>query len=224
MLQSSTPLWLELLKIGTGPLVAAAFVVWGLVLRDKIERRNAARAWFDQTYITDGLDVVIGQVSIISHALNGRTRAVLPETNLLPLPSPVLFRLLNFMPIAFLTGIETAEAIAISATRAEHPITITSEEYPEVLGFCISLGIYAETIRYYLMSTKITAKSDVYKLNKNPEFLAVLQNLHDQFKPTKTGSEDLSTLNNRLINTFSPRLREAARALHHDRENKKLPE
>jgi hypothetical protein len=217
------PLWLDIGKAVIGPLIAAIVFIVGLLWRDRIERRNAARVWFDQTYITDGLDVVIGQVSILSHAISGRTRAVLPETNVVPLPSPVLFRLLTFMPTAFLTGIETVEAIAISATRAEHPIKITSDEYQEVLGFCISLGMYAESIRYYLMSTAITAKTDVYKLNKNTHFLAVLQGLHDQFKPTDTGFDDLSAINNRMIDTFAPRIREAAKALHDDAQKKKLP-
>ena len=56
MFQGATsPLWFELLKATFGPVTAAVVFIVGLLWRDRIERRNAAQAWFEQTYITEGL-------------------------------------------------------------------------------------------------------------------------------------------------------------------------
>ncbi|HEV7398441.1 MAG TPA: hypothetical protein VGN86_18150 [Pyrinomonadaceae bacterium] len=55
---TSPPLSLELVKTTIGPVIAALVFFVGLLWRDRIEGRNAARLWFEQVYITEGIDLV----------------------------------------------------------------------------------------------------------------------------------------------------------------------
>ena len=61
----STPLWLELIKAFGGPVIAAIFVIVGLMWKDRIERKNSAQSWFEQTYIKDGLDMLMCHLSAL---------------------------------------------------------------------------------------------------------------------------------------------------------------
>jgi hypothetical protein len=67
-----TPIWLKLTKAMIGLVIAAIVFIVGLLWRDRIERRNAAQAWFENTYITDGIDLLMLVVSYISSKLEIR--------------------------------------------------------------------------------------------------------------------------------------------------------
>lgn len=110
-----TPLWLDIGKAVVGPLIAAIVFILGLIWRDRIERRNAAQSWFEQTYITDGLDVVIGHLAILSHFINETRRLMYSDTKVQPLSSSVSRKLFTFVLFDFLTGVETVEAIVLAA-------------------------------------------------------------------------------------------------------------
>src|SRR5689334_5239771 len=98
------PLWLELLKATIGPLIAAIVFIIGLMLRDRIERRhliekdrvdrrNEAQSWFEQTYITDAVDLLIAHLAAIEKAFQDVNRLTLKRP-ITPL-SPHVFRRLN---------------------------------------------------------------------------------------------------------------------------------
>src|SRR5215216_5885726 len=101
------PLWLDILKLTIGPVIAAIVFIAGLLWRDRIERRNAAQAWFEQTYITDGIDVVIGHLAAMhSVLLEGERILLAPQVS--PLNPHVLRR---FEPVHSLREFVTAHGI-----------------------------------------------------------------------------------------------------------------
>lgn len=209
MFQSATsPLWFELLKATFGPVTAAVVFIIGLLWRDRIERRNAAQAWFEQTYITEGLDVVSGHLAVLCHSTNERRRTIYSDTLVLPLPSTVSSRLLPLMMGNFLSGVDTADAIILAAMRPDHPIKITEEESKELLQFCISLGILADSMRSYLLSTKIVAKNDIYKICNNTQFVQLLKDVENEFF-----GGDLNAINTMMAMKFGERIANTAKAL-----------
>lgn len=68
MLSAPSPLWLDLTKATIGPVIAAIVFIVGLIWRDRIERRNAAQAWFEETYITNGIEVLSAHLTILRNA------------------------------------------------------------------------------------------------------------------------------------------------------------
>lgn len=210
MLQTSAPipLWLELTKSIIGPLIAAIFVVIGLIWRDRIERRNAAQAWYEQTYITEGLDVIISHLAVLCHAIS-EGRRVITDIKVTPLPSAVSRRLFELHLFEFLSGVETAEGIILASARSDHPIKLAQEESDELLSFCIALSIYADSVRVFLLNKKITIKSDVYKIVKDPKFTALTNDLQDDLLP----NINIRAMNADLKIKYRPRLAEAAHAL-----------
>jgi hypothetical protein len=209
-----TPLWLELTKAALGPLLAAIMVVIGLLWRDRIERRNAAQAWYEQTYITEGLDVIISHLAVLCHSIS-EGRRVMTDIQITPLPSSVSRRLFSFQLFDFLSGFETAEAIILASARKDHPIKLTQDESRELLAFCIRLSMYADEIRVFLLNKKVTVKSDVYRIPKDPKFVALIKDLQDNFPD----HPQLIATTNTLMTKYRPRIEETAHVL----KGSKLP-
>jgi hypothetical protein len=210
MLQSTppTPLWLELTKVVLGPLIAAIVFIIGLLWRDRIERRNAAQSWYEQTYITEGLDVIIAHLAVLCHAVS-EGRRVMNDIQVTPLPSSVSRRLFSFELFDFLSAVDTAEAIILASARNDHPIKLTEDEHGELLAFCVGLAVYSDTIRVFLLDKKITVKSDVYKVPKDPKFIALLNDLQKNF----IENVELRAMHNSLKMKYRPRIAGAAQAL-----------
>jgi hypothetical protein len=210
MLHSTPPtsLWLELTKIILGPLIAASTVIVGLLWRDRIERRNAAQSWYEQTYIAEGLDVIISHLAVLCHSVS-EGRRVMTDMQITPLPSAVSRRLFSFQLFDFLSGVETAEAVILASARNDHPVELTEDESAELLAFCIGLAIYADTIRVFLLDKTIKVKSDVYKIPRDPKFVALVNDLQNNF----IENAQLKAMHLVLQTKYRPRIVEAARAL-----------
>lgn len=204
----------EIFKAVLGPLIAAVVFIIGLLWRDRIERRQAAQEWFEQTYITDGLDVVADHLTTLSHLTNESRRLMFGHIPVQPLPYSVPRKLMTFHLFDFLTGVDTAQAVILASMRKDHPIHLTHEESLEILSLCIGLYTYAETIRGFLLETKIKMKSDVYKIPKNFQFTELLTTLNKTFLE----ETDLTSLNKVLMSKFRDRIGETAKALRAEKE------
>jgi hypothetical protein len=211
MFQTTTPvpLWLEIGKAIIGPSIAAVVVIVGLIWRDRIERRNVAQDWFEQSYITEGLDPVIAHLAVLSHSTFENRRLIYSDIQIQPLSSYVSRRRFMFLLLDFLTGVETAEAVILGAMRNNHPIEISKEESADLLSLCIALSTYADTVRRFLLQTKIRVKSDVYEIANNPTFIRLLKELNDNFLETT----DLKTMNAGMMATFRERIDRTAKAV-----------
>jgi hypothetical protein len=114
-----------------------------------------------------------------------------------------------FLLLDFLTGVETAEAVILGAMRDNHPIEISKEESADLLSLCIALSTYADTVRRFLLQTKIRVKSDVYETANNPTFIRLLKELNDNLSETT----DLKTMNAGMMATFRERIDRTAKAV-----------
>jgi hypothetical protein len=219
-----TPLWLELFKVILGPLIGASVVIIGLIWRDRIERRNAAQSWYEQTYITEGLDVIISHLAVMCHALS-EGRRVMMDIQVTSLPSAISRKFFSFQLFDLLSSIETAEGVIAASARKDHPIKLTEEESGELLAFCVGLSIYADSVRMALLDQRIKAKSDVYNIVNRPKFSELIKELNNTFLIRDpdgkfTESTNLKTLNDGLKAKYRDRIAESARALQ---EAKPLP-
>ncbi len=205
-----TPLWLEIGKTVIGPLIAAIVVIGGLIWRDRIERRNVAQAWFEQTYITEGLDVLMGHLSMLRNRTIEPRRITFSEGNVSPMSPEVEWRIFTTIPsLGFLWGCETAEAIILSASRSEHPVVLTQDESNELMMYCGALIAFAETVRRILLGMTISSKKDIYKVHTHPKFKETVEAMEANFLNGKS----LQDVNNNFVGRFAARLGLAAAAL-----------
>lgn len=203
----TSPLWLDLLKAIIGPVIAAVVFIVGLIWRDRIERRNAAQAWFEQTYITDGIDLLFGQLAALRAALND-LRYVSLERSLAPMPAHILHRFVVLLEIhPFLSGCLLVDSIVLSAMRTKTPIALTAEEVEELDSYCRELLGIAESLRLILLRAKVTSKTAVYDIGKNKKVTADVKNV---LQPLQEGEDTLETINNRLRNKFLGRMEAAS--------------
>lgn len=212
-----TPLWLDLIKVVLGPLIGASVVILGLLWRDRIERRNAAQSWYEQTYITEGLDVIIGHLAVLCNAIS-EGRRLLTDIQVSPLPSAVARKFFSLQLFDFLTGFDAAEAVILAWGRSDHPIKLSEEESGELLAFCVGLSVYADSVRVALLDKRIKVKSDVYEIVKDPKFIGLIQELNDTFLVRDANGNFIENMNLQTINAglkakYRERILEAAIAV-----------
>jgi hypothetical protein len=126
-----------------------------------------------------------------------------------PLPFSVSRKLFTFLLLNFLTGVDTVEAVILGAMRKDHPIELTGDESAEILSFGIALSTYADAVRGFLLQTKISSKSDVYGIAKNPKFIALIKDLNETFLE----HVDLPALNKVMAGKFRELIGKTAKAL-----------
>lgn len=203
------PLWLDIVKTIIGPLIAAIVVIVGLIWRDRIERRNVAQAWFEQRYITEGLDVLMSHLAALHNGTIEPRRIIFSETTL-SVPSDLRWRLLSIIPgFSFLLGGEIVESIVLSAMRSDHPVVLTPDEARELYDYLGELLMFAEDIRIAVLDVRINHKRDVYAINKRPTLVAVVEQWEKKF----FNGEGIEAANRKLTEKFSKRVGEAAALL-----------
>lgn len=202
---SPTPLWLDLTKSIIGPVIAAVVVIVGLIWRDWIERRNVAQSWFEQTYITEGIDILIANLSALQSSLDPMRRKFFPP-EVIPFASHILGRMEVVIPsLEFLFACATVEAIAIAAAKTENPVLLNPKELTEIYEFTGRLLAIAENTRLALLHITIRSKKQVYGIRSN----AFLLKVHDKDKEFMNG-EALYPVHRRLIEHFSVPIVKAA--------------
>ena len=169
MLQSlvphATPVWLDITKTIAGPIIAAIVVVVGLIWRDRIERRNVAQLWFEQTYITDGIDVL---VSHLNHSTFEIRESLLTQFDLPAVPTHVLWRIKTILPdVKFLFAFILLGNIVDSVKKNRQ--AYSDEDFRQLTSFARDLLSLAERVRLVLLDVRIRSKSDAYDLNTNSE-------------------------------------------------------
>lgn len=200
MLQTPpTPLWLELVKAFGGPLIAAVVVILGLIWRDRIERRNVAQAWFDQTYITEGIDLLIAHLTALQNELFRMRGHVSFRFEVVPIPSRVLWQMLMITPGAhFFGAIGVLEQIVTGLQREDTKLDYEKEALDELGAFASNLLGHAEEIRNILLGSKVTAKADIGRFLRHPD----LKRLNDDAKLEFLDSHLVRKVSDRFVDLF----------------------
>lgn len=197
-----SPLWLDLVKATIGPVIAAIVFIVGLIWRDRIERRNAAQAWFEQTYVTDGLDLVINHLDALLASLPAAYQITLAPP-VLPLSPHLVRRLQLFGHVRdFARAYGVAEMTFINATRVDTPIQLTTDEVSEIQEYCLTLLSIGEMLREVFLDINIERKKDVYSLWHDER----IQNLIRKALLGPEGDLDLPTWTEKLQSQFHERM------------------
>lgn len=122
--------WFEVFKAVIGPVTAAIFVVIGIWLKERYDRRKAVQSWFDQYYIIEGLDVLIFYVAALRSELVNTMFAIFsrpkcPET----LPFEVAARIQTLLNTS---AMNAAYDIALKSTQSilEDMSLVEVQNYP----------------------------------------------------------------------------------------------
>ncbi len=205
------PIWFEIFKAIIGPLIAAVVVIIGLIWRDRIERRNVAQSWYEQTYIAEGLDILIAHLRALQYSSIPAKRVILSET-VPPLPPSVIGRLHILVPSTeFFWACETVESV-LAITKGKHRIVLTPKELNELHVFISNLLLLAEKIRVALLDVAIQSKKEVYSVHRR--IVKIVKDAETDFHEGKT----LETAHRRLIEQYARRAAEATIAMMSESE------
>lgn len=179
---ATAPLWLEIFKALAGPALAAIFVVVGLIWRDRIERRNAAQSWYEQVYITEGMDIIISHLSSLRSSILEKRIQFASESETLALSPRIHWRMFVILPsVEFFFVISLIETIVIGLKNNNSSQALSTNEIKEISTFLSHLITFAENTRSILLDIKIHTKKAVYEITNNPDLLELAKSAEDEF-------------------------------------------
>jgi hypothetical protein len=193
---SASPFWLEITKTITGPLMAAVFVVVGIWLKEVYERKKAAQAWFEQYYITEGLDQFIAHLYALSVATINIVHPALQAEAVNQLPFTINSRMLT------LVG-DRKFVRAPFHFRAFHHNLKTMEEAPageklkgvigEAAGAIEGAAKALEQLRKELLVVSVTTKSDIYGIHDKPTITKLITEIDEEYGGWFSKNRDIIT-------------------------------
>ncbi len=191
--------WTEFLRTVTGPAIAAVFVIIALYLRDWIEKRNAAQSWYEQYYITEGLDRVIVHFMTIEAVLEDQLYAdVLPTlTSLEPLPSEVAARvkvllqskMFDLANIWFNKIIQTT--MEVREQQGKRLSDLAKQQVTSILAVIRAFNSDLDQLRRDLLDTKVTKKRYVYDIAAKPEVAKLIKLCEQRFMDSIDSTPDI---------------------------------
>lgn len=180
--------WFEVFKAAIGPTIAAIFLVIGIWLKEWYDRRKAAQSWFEQYYITEGLDVLISHVSALrTELVNTKfalfTRPTAPNR----LPFEVAARvqtllnndsLNNAYDIAHKSTMDIIEELE-SGESAELS-KLNTRKVDALSATVLQLHSNLQQIRKQLLRVNIKNKAEVYRIAKHKDIAPLIKGSHDE--------------------------------------------
>lgn len=163
--------WTEFLRAIIGPIIAAVFVVVGIASKERYDRRRAAQLWYEQYYITEGLDRLISYLMTVEILVsNIHTNPDLSVLKLDAIPyeaitrMQVLLRRRDFVPLSVL--------FTWLPRYRENPKFVEA-----VRKLAHGLQYNFSQLRQELLRLDVHHKSDVYKVADNHRVAAELDKI-----------------------------------------------
>jgi hypothetical protein len=197
--------WKEIIALLTSPLIAAAVVIIGLIWRDRIERRNAAQSWYEQYYITDGVDRLIAHFLSLKSVLESYEQPELPKrTDREPVPFDADSRvrvLLQDWTFHFAIGLVHDTVRHLEYVRVTNSERL-KEDFPrETLKEMIALtkqitDVTLPLLRERLLSVEVHRKMDIYAISENLKIKSMLgvvkEGLHKRLSESPNSQKKLA--------------------------------
>jgi hypothetical protein len=167
----------EVFKAVIGPLFAAIFVVIGICLKEWYDRRKAVQSWYEQYYITEGLDVLISYFSALrSELVNALfalfSRPTCPDR----LPFQVRARVQTLLNENAFNGAYdislnlTQDVLEdIEASKDGMPSDLNKQKINVLLSVVSKLNDGLQSVRKELLQTGVTDKAQIYGIAKRKE-------------------------------------------------------
>jgi len=154
--------WTEFLRAAIGPILAAVFVVVGIALKEKYDRRRSAQLWYEDYYVTEGLDRLISYLMTVEMVIGSiQTNPDLSALKLEAIPyeaitkMQILLRRRDFVPLSMLF---------VWLPRYRNNKRFVDAVYTLAHGLQYNLN----QLRQELLRLPVHHKSDVYTVADNP--------------------------------------------------------
>jgi hypothetical protein len=170
--------WNKVIESAIGPLlgtlIGGGITIATLGIKESFDRRRSIQIWFEQTYITEGVNVLIGYLQFISFYLLKRGgKGLEGYASKTVYPHEAELRIDSLLPSARVAAITMVFSDYLCKTEAElqripegklNSITDSIEQVTDCL----------KRLRRYLMHFQIKAKTDIYEIGTS-EFVRELK-------------------------------------------------
>jgi hypothetical protein len=163
--------WTEFLRAIIGPIIAAIFVVIGIALKERYDRRRTAQLWYEQYYITEGLDRLISYLMTVEMVIGSiHTNPDLSVLKLEAIPyeaftrMQILLRRRDFVPLSMLF-----------TWLPRYKENIKFVEAARLLAHGLQYNF--SQLRQELLRLNVYHKSDVYKVAENRRIVVELDKI-----------------------------------------------
>jgi hypothetical protein len=175
-----------------GPVIGAVVAVTAIWAKEVLDTRKNSQSWFEQTYITEGIDALLAYLRLqdvqLTLLLSNRQTIELKDAGKFPNVENISRNLaLNVFPVEALVRVETLlktdDYTALIATLPEFVRLYTNIEpekrslavMSEKLGLIRQAYLSLKTIREELLDCKVKKKADVRKLNQKESISEALK-------------------------------------------------
>jgi hypothetical protein len=186
---------LDTVKTLTPPLIGAVFVVIGLVWKDRIERRNAAQSWYEQYYITKGVDPLIAHYMSLQTLLEDLNFLLSKPASysLQSIPQPLSYEVTVRIQILLRSRIFDRFNRWFGYFIQDHFLRhkqhkelskIEMDHLKTILGTLQDMNGDLVELRRELLKIRISNKSEIYKISEYPEVAKLVKSCDQRIKST----------------------------------------
>lgn len=168
--------WTHVIESLIGTFAGALVALCSMWIKERIDTRKAVQAWFEQYYITEGLDPVLSYLHLSQQYILMNPRALENKKSLKKFlgdpPLQALHRVGELVHHAPFAGTLAGAVLSLAGVRTgEREFTIY--HLPAINTLILALLVNLDLLRSSLVAIKVKGKGDIYKLyDKGP--LAVL--------------------------------------------------
>ena len=160
--------WTEFLRTAIGPILAAVFVVVGIALKERYDRRRSAQLWYEEYYVTEGLDRLISYLMTVEMVIgNIQTNPDLSALKLEAIPYEAITRMQILL--------RRRDFVPLSMLFAWLPRYRNSKRFVDAV-YILAHGLQynLNQLRQELLRLAVHHKLDVYKVANNRRVAAEL--------------------------------------------------
>jgi hypothetical protein len=173
--------WNKVIESAIGPLlgtlIGGGLTIISLYFKERFDRKKEVQSWFEQQYITKGLDVLLSYIQLSSIHLHTKimkgSEAELDQTGLGRPPSEAIIRVISLTSYGSITGVMTEIVFTLENVLCKETNSEKLKALNELLDSLIS---YFYVLRSELRKIALRRKADVYDLwEKNAQISAALK-------------------------------------------------
>jgi hypothetical protein len=189
--------WGNVIESAIGTSIGGAIALGSMWIKELIDRRKAAQVWYEQYYITEGIDRLLSHVRIMDLQLATLVRAnemvsILRTNELYPgvekslkseaheaFPLEALVRLETLLDDSLITAVITTSQGVGEFMKNMPPMRRSTILIASAIQQLRNLYGHLRTIRAELLKVEIKQKSDIKDIHKRPSIKQVLAQLDE---------------------------------------------
>lgn len=170
--------WDRVLATAIGSLIGGLVAVSTLIVKEVFDRRRAVRTWFEETYITGGIDRLIVYLSTLNDLLSwsklGGPRGILPKL-VEPYPFEAVERVRMLFPGLAFSMLSETRVDCESVKSGSEPDQVGSASMYEIVTILQEECINLEKL---LLGVSLARKSQIHSLRDRRKFLPIYERLN----------------------------------------------